>query len=96
MAESKQLPHHDAVEWNGYTLDEIRYARAYTAARIELSRGRLLAKVDGVRKSGFAAGGMQKNLFSRLLGAFGYIDVAIFAWRIGRKLFRVTRAIKGR
>ena len=29
---TKQLPH-EKSEWNGYTLEEIRYMRAYTAAR---------------------------------------------------------------
>ena len=51
MANSKQLPHTTA-EWTGYTLDELRYVRAYTAARMELNRERVISRIDGMRKKG--------------------------------------------
>ncbi len=80
MSNAKQLPH-NTEEWKGYTLEEIRYARAYTAARMELNRERLTARARDMQKNGLK------------LGAFSYIDIALLTWRVGRKLFRVTRAI---
>lgn len=40
MSATKILPH-EKPEWNGYTLDELRYMRAYTAARLEINRDRM-------------------------------------------------------
>lgn len=94
MANSKQLPH-TTTEWTGYTLDELRYVRAYTAARMELNRERVISCIDGMRKKGFKPGA-PKGLIGKVVGAFGYLDIVLIAWRAGRKLFRVTRAIKGK
>lgn len=94
MTPTKQLPH-TSEEWKGYTLEEIRYARAYTAARMELNRERLATRAKDVHKNGLKPG-MSKGVIGKMLGAFSYIDIALLAWRAGRKVFKVTRAIKGR
>ena len=94
MSNAKQLPH-NTKEWKGYTLEEIRYARAYTAARMELNRERLTARARDMQKNGLKPG-VSKGMLGKMLGAFSYIDIALLTWRVGRKLFRVTRAIKGK
>lgn len=94
MSNVKQLPH-TTEEWKGYTLEEIRYARAYTAARMELNRERLAARAKDMQKNGLTPG-VPKGIVGKLLGAFSYIDIALLAWRVGHKLFKVTRAIKRR
>ena len=94
MSTAKPLPH-NTEEWKGYTLEEIRYARAYTAARMELNRERLAARAVDVQKNGLNPN-VSKGVLGKMLGAFSYIDIALLAWRVGRKLFRVTRAIKRR
>ena len=94
MSKAKQLPH-TSQDWKGYTLEEIRYARAYTAARMELNRERLMARASDMHKNGLSQG-VSKGLLGKMLGAFSYIDIALLAWRAGRKIFKVTRAIKGR
>ena len=94
MSNVKQLPH-NTEEWKGYTLEEIRYARAYTAARMELNRERLTARARDMQKNGLKPG-VSKGMLGKMLGAFSYIDIALLTWRVGRKLFRVTRAIKGK
>lgn len=94
MSTSKQLPH-SSKDWSGYTLEEIRYARAYTAARMELNRERLVARAYDVQKNGLKTG-VSRGMLGKMLGAFSYIDIALLAWRAGRKVFKVTRAIKGR
>ena len=94
MSNAKQLPH-NTEEWKGYTLEEIRYARAYTAARMELNRERLTARARDMQKNGLKPG-VSKGMLGKMLGAFSYIDIALLTWRVGRKLCRVTRAIKGK
>jgi len=94
MSNAKQLPH-NTEEWKGYTLEEIRYARAYTAARMELNREHLTARARDMQKNGLKPG-VSKGMLGKMLGAFSYIDIALLTWRVGRKLFRVTRAIKGK
>ena len=94
MSNAKQLPH-NTEEWKGYTLEEIRYARAYTAARMDLNRERLTARARDMQKNGLKPG-VSKGMLGKMLGAFSYIDIALLTWRVGRKLFRVTRAIKGK
>lgn len=37
---------------------------------------------------------MPKGMLGKMLGAFSYIDIALIAWRVGKKLFTVTRAIR--
>lgn len=48
---TKQLPH-EKSEWNGYTLEEIRYMRAYTAARMEITRDRLQRNFGNLKDYG--------------------------------------------
>lgn len=94
MTTAKQLPH-NTEEWKGYKLEELRYARAYTAARMELNRERLAARVVDIQKNGLNPA-VSKGILGKMLGAFSYIDIALLAWRVGRKLFLVTRAFKRR
>ena len=92
MTKSKQLPH-QTPDWNGYTLDELRYMRAYTAARIEINNDRLktrLHKISSDSKKGLVPSGM----IGKVIGAFSYIDMAIIAWKLGSNVFRVFRTIR--
>lgn len=94
MTQNKQLPHH-TNEWKGYDIDELRYVRAYTAARLELNRERVTTRLENIRKNGLKPG-VPKNVFGKVLGAFSYIDIALLAWRAGRRVFSVTRAFRRR
>lgn len=94
---NKKLPHHDpdTAEWKGYTMDELRYARAYTAARIELNKGRLMSRFSQMRKADMQPV-MSKGLIGKVIGAFSYIDLAMLAWKIGKNVFKVSRLMRGR
>lgn len=92
MSNHKQLPHH-TPDWHGYTLDEIRYMRAYTAARIEINRDRITTRVHELSKA--SKNGMTPTgLAGRLLGAFSYLDMAIIAWKVGSKTLKMVRAFR--
>lgn len=92
MTKAKQLPH-QSPDWNGYTLDELRYMRAYTAARIEINRDRLTSRIRNVSKEG-KKGIAPSGMIGKVLGAFSYIDMAIIAWKLGSNIFRIFRTFK--
>ncbi|MCH5326999.1 MAG: hypothetical protein J1E29_07345 [Duncaniella sp.] len=94
MAAQKQLPHSTA-DWQGYTLDELRYMRAYTAARIEINRERLtarMAEITDFNKKGAGA----KGIVGRIIGAMSYIDMAVIVWKISSSAFRLFRSVRRR
>lgn len=84
---TKALPH-EKPEWKGYTLDEIRYMRAYTAARLEINREHLQHNFTSMKdytpmnKSG---------LLGRVLGTLSYIDIALLTYRIGSRALKTLR-----
>ena len=95
MTQNKQ--HHytvDSANWKGYTLEEIRYARAYTAARLEINRERLLSRMQTVQKEGLLPSGHSSGLIGKVLGAFSYLDMAVIAWKLGSRIFKLTRSLR--
>ena len=94
MTQPKQHLYSDELaDWQGYTLEEIRYARAYTAARMVISRERLTSRLHSVGEKG-VLGGSPTGLIGKLLGAFSYIDIALLAWKFGSRIFKFTRALR--
>lgn len=90
MSTKKILPH-EKDDWKGYTLDELRYMRAYTAARLEINRDRLNRNFAGVKSVGtFPA----KGIVGKILGTLSYLDIAIMAFRIGGKVFKTVRRLR--
>lgn len=97
MTQTKQqLYTVDSADWKGYSLEEIRYARAYTAARMEIKRERLLSRIQNVQKQGIFPSGNTSGLLAKMFGAFSYLDMAMIAWRIGSRIFKLTRAFRRR
>ena len=92
MSTTKPLPHH-TDNWTGYTLDELRYMRAYTAARIEINRERVHQRVDQIVKTG-KNGFTPSGMLGRVMGAMSYIDLAILAWKISSKSFKLFRSFR--
>ena len=90
MSTPKELPH-EKEAWNGYTLDELRYMRAYTAARPEINRDRLRRNFGNVKKLGPAS---STGLLGKVLGTLSYLDIALVTFRIGSKAFKAMRWLK--
>ena len=90
MSTPKELPH-EKEAWNGYTLDELRYMRAYTAARLEINRDRLRRNFGNVKKLGPAS---STGLLGKVLGTLSYLDIALVTFRIGSKAFKAMRCLK--
>lgn len=92
MSTAKELPHEKA-EWTGYTLDELRYMRAYTAARLEITRDRLQRNVVSLKDYGPVS---KNGMLGKILGTLSYIDIAIITFRIGSKALRTLRFLRGK
>ena len=92
MSTPKELPH-EKEAWNGYTLDELRYMRAYTAARLEINRDRLRRNFGNVKKLGPAS---STGLLGKVLGTLSYLDIALVTFRIGSKAFKAMRWLRGK
>ncbi len=83
----KQLPH-TSEGWDGYTLDQLRYMRAYTAARIEISKDRMQRNLANL-KSGPA--GKTEGLLGKMFSTLSYLDIAILTFKISSKAFKAIR-----
>ncbi len=92
LTANKELPH-EKPEWNGYTLEELRYMRAYTAARIEINRDRLRRNFSGFKSVGPKS---STGLLGKVLGTLSYLDIALVTFRIGSKAFRAMRWLRRR
>lgn len=92
MANTKELPH-EKPEWSGYTLEELRYMRAYTVARLEINRDRLQRNFAGLKDAGPVS---KSGMLGKLLGTLSYIDIALLTFRVGSKAFKVARFLKGK
>ncbi len=92
MSTPKTLPHHTG-DWKGYNIDELRYMRAYTAARIEINKDRLSSRAAAIKKNGLT-GSEGGSMVGRLLGAVGYVDLAILGWKLSRRVFKAMRFLR--
>ncbi|MDE6177011.1 MAG: hypothetical protein K2F71_05650 [Paramuribaculum sp.] len=88
----KKAPHHHA-EWRGYTIDELRYQRALTSARLEIQKERLLNQVNTIRGSfGMLEG---RGIMGKMLRSLNYIDYAVLAFQAFRRLRGFSRGSRG-
>ncbi len=81
------------VEWDGLTLDELRYARALTQARIDISREMLATRANAIFH-GRSNGTGGKTMVGRMLGALNWLDYGLIAVRVGTKLTGIFRRRK--
>lgn len=90
MSDRKALPH-EKEYWKGYTLDELRYLRAYTMARMEINRDQLRRNFSNVKNLKAIPG---KGMFGRILGTLSYLEIAVMAFKVGGKVFKTVRRLR--
>ncbi len=73
-------------KWNGYTLEDLRYRRAYVAARLELEKERLNHNAGAMRKG---VKNSANGVVRRVTSAVPFFEYGIMAYSVGSKLFRV-------
>lgn len=90
------LEQHDE-NWRGYTLDELRYRRAYVKVKLELEKDALFHKSGDMVKNGkmLPASTMSRNIFGKVMGALNYFDYAFLAYKVGSRLLKITRTLRG-
>lgn len=79
--------------WKGLSLDEIRYQRALTEIRIEISKEKLKASAQGLTPNS-SKGFKSKSILSKMLGALSWIDYGVMAITIGSKLRKILKRKK--
>ena len=72
-------------QWRGYTLDEIRFQRMLTIMRIEIRRQDMIKQVEPYTSGNRIAG----TLFGRIAGALNFMDYAMLAITVGRRLYSI-------
>lgn len=83
MTTQKNNPPHHNADWQGYTIDELRYQRALTSARLEIQRERLLNQVNAVRGQFGTLEG--RGIMGKMLRSLNYVDYAVIAFQtVGR------------
>lgn len=78
------------MEWDGLSLDEIRYARAITETRILISREILATRMQETI-AGKSLGSGARTLMGRMLGALSWLDVGLISLRVGSKALKILR-----
>lgn len=85
MNSFKQGPY-QTTGWRGYTMDELRYRRAYVTARLELDKAHILSQIDSLRsKRGTGGGGLSIG------NAVKYVQYGIMAFQVVRRITSMFR-----
>ncbi len=91
MAENKGYPHNNP-EWNGYTLDELRYQKALSAARLELQKERMMAQVQKMRETVSLV--PSSGIIGRMFSSLNYVDYGLIAFRIIKRVTGLVRKFR--
>ena len=70
-------------DWRGYTLEELRYERIATQARIDTQQEVLEAGFDRYRTGNFF---LNKSVFSRVLTMINYTDFMVLGFKLMRHI----------
>lgn len=73
----------EEAEWEGYTMEQLRYERAMTEVRIELEKERLTRGGRGGRRRGATAG---QPTWQRLAAMLSYADYVVLGVKLWRRL----------
>lgn len=91
--DKKALPHH-ADNWNGYSLDELRYQRAVTLAHLEIEKEKLALAAADAREGIPVVGGMRSGIMAKIAGSLSYVDYVVLAFRTFRTISRAIRGLR--
>lgn len=93
MKKRRYIIQRPECEWDGLTLDEIRYSRALTQTRIEISREILAARAKSIYR-GRASGTGAHSMFGRMLSALSWFDYGLMALKVTSRLIGIMRRRK--
>lgn len=93
MTQPKPPPHNDK-DFQGYTLEELRYMRAFTAARMEINRDHFRQTTQSMLHS--VKAWAPTGLVGSILGKMSYFDMGMLAYKGVSRLFKGVRWLAGR
>lgn len=70
-------------KWDGYTLEELSYARTLALARIEVEKEVATVNYDRARKGNL---GLSASLFTRITNVLTYTDYVVMAIQLYRSI----------
>lgn len=70
-------------DWRGYDFDQLVYHRLLTQARLEVEKARLTETVASLKQG---TPFMSKGFTRRLFSAFTFVDYAVIAMKLFRKI----------
>ncbi len=76
MHQSIPFHGHEAVNWSGYTLDELRYQRALNLARREMLMQQMKTVGDDIAK-GYPILADQQTILEKIASSLTYVDYGI-------------------
>ena len=85
------LEPHNQEDWQGFTIDQLRYRRAYIGARRELEKERLYHRVNN---AGDNARNMVSGTVSRVATAIPFVRYGMMAFSVGSSIFKVLGKLR--
>ena len=85
-----------AVEWGGYTLDELRMKRAMAAIKTEIGKERISSSLSQA-KSQVEEGGIRSMIVSgNVLSGLKTVDYVILGYKTSKLVWRLWNKLSGR
>lgn len=92
MTTNAKQPPHTHPEWQGYTIDELRYQRALTSARLEIQKERLLNQYAAIR--GNFGSLKPTGIYGKIFNSLSFIDYGVLAFRTIRRVTGIIRSFR--
>ncbi|MBD5255797.1 MAG: hypothetical protein HDS53_07000 [Barnesiella sp.] len=80
----KRVETDEPIEPKGFSIDELRYRRAFSLAKYEMVKYQTMEEMKRFG-SGFTTG---RGIMGKLLGSLNYIDYAVLAFQVGKRIFK--------
>ena len=91
---SISIPRKPETEWPGMTLEELRYQRALTLARIEITKELLMIQGNQMYHGKMSGAAQRRGVLGRMLSTLSIVDYAMLAFKFSRRLASVYRSFK--
>ena len=76
-------------DWEGYTLDELRYRRAINHVKMEMEKERVMLSAKRIMSG--KPSHESEGFFQKMFTGFSILDYALLAFQTGKQLRKVYR-----
>ncbi len=83
-----------AAEWQGYTMDELRFQRALALIKLETEKDRLNQKLRtkiNETKTATTAVGFTTNIFKRMSSKMKFVDYALIGYNVAKFVLKLRK-----